>query len=236
MSEHQSDTNEMGGTTGPIGSDAHREKRVKVVERVRAMLAKAASTDHEAEAATFEEHALRLMAAWEIEERELRDAQPHGSYDVPCGHFGNAQTGAVLLVAGVARLFGGFAVRLSDGHRRHTVRLTCTPTQFELAGALIDHLLPQLMADVNRDRPRSRRDYSVGWTQRVLERLTEAQARVYTESNALVPTTEAAERAYREQHGSVRRARTLRVGLDAVAGAEAGERVDLDQHRLASRT
>ena len=208
------------------------EKRAKMVERVRAMLAKAASTDHEAEAATFEEHALRLMARWEIEERELRDAQPHDSFDIPCGHFGHAQTGAVLLVAGIARLFGGFAVRMSDGSRRHTVRLTCTPTQFELASALIDHLLPQLMTDVNRDRPRSRRDYAVGWAQRVLERLDEAQARVYAESRALVPTTVAAERAYREQHGPVRRARTLRLGRDALTGADAGDRADLDQQRL----
>lgn len=228
-------TTEQNHHAGPEPGSDQAEKRAKVVERVRAMLAKAASSEHDAEAATFEEHALRLMAHWEIEERELRDAQPHDAYEIPCGHFGNAQAGAVLLLAGVARLFGGYAVRLSTGSRKHSVQLMCTPSQYEMAEAMADHLLPQLMGDINRDRPRSRRDYSLGWANRVLERLNEAQERVYSESNALVPTTEAAARAYRERFGPVRRAPTLRVGRDAAVGAAAGDEVDLRQRQLHRR-
>ena len=107
------------------------DKRAKVVERCRAMLAKAASTNHEAEAEAFEERALRLMAEYEIEERELRDALPHEAHDIPCGHFGHAQQAAVLLCVSVARLFGGYGVRVSE-NRKFTARLMCTPTQVGL--------------------------------------------------------------------------------------------------------
>lgn len=210
------------------------DKRTKAVERVRAMLAKAASTNHRAEAEAFEEHALRLMAAYEIEERELRDAEPHDAHDVPCGHFGNAQYGAVLLCVNAAGLFGAYGVLVRQ-NRKYSARLMCTPSQFDMTMALIDHLLAQMMRDLNRDRPRSRKDYALGWVDRVLDRLNQAQARVYSESTALVPTTEAAESAYLELYGQPGKARRQYVGANYVEGQGAGEEADLNQQRLAGR-
>ncbi|MEM8923153.1 MAG: DUF2786 domain-containing protein [Actinomycetota bacterium] len=206
-------------------------KRTKVVEKVRALLAKAASTEHEAEAEAFEEHALRLMADYEIAERELRDVAPHDAHEIDCSHFGRAQTAAVLLCAEVAAMFGGYGVKLSQD-RRFRALLMCTPSQLELALPLIDHLLVQLMADLNRDRPRSRRDYSLGWAHRVVTRLEAAQERIYSEAKALVPTTDAAEAAFIERYGQARRARRQTVGPEYAVGQEAGEEADLRQHRL----
>lgn len=207
------------------------DKRAKVVERVRAMLAKAASTTHEAEAEAFEEHALRLMATYEIAERELRDVASHEPHDVPCGHFGHAQHAAVVLCAQVAALFGGYGVMVKR-QRKYTARLMCTPSQLELAMPLIDHLLAQMMLDLNRDRPRSRKDYALGWVERVVTRLEEAQERIYSESKALVPTTDAAERAFVEAYGAPERARKQYVGANYYEGQQAGDEADLNQQRL----
>ncbi len=210
------------------GSDA---KRNRAVERVRAMLAKAAATDFEAEAQSFEEHALRLMAAYEIEERELRDSGTYESEHVPCHHFGNAQTGAVLLISGVARMFGAYPVQVSHSGK-FTVSLTATPPQFDLTMTLVDHLFPQLMADITRDRPRSRRDYSIGWATKVLTRLELTQHRVYAQTDALVPTTTDAEHAFKSKNGPARKGRRLTVGHEYNHGVTAGERADLNQQQL----
>ncbi|MEL7207531.1 MAG: DUF2786 domain-containing protein [Actinomycetota bacterium] len=207
------------------------DRRAKVVERVRAMLAKAASTNHEAEAEAFEEHALRLMAEYQIAERELREAQPHAPHDIECGHFGNAQHAAVVLCAGVAELFGGYGVMVKR-QRKYAARLMCTPSQFELATPLIDHLLAQMMHDLNRDRPRSRKDYSLGWVERVLDRLGETRERVYSEAKSLVPTTEAARSAYLDTYGEPGRGRRQYVGANYFEGQVAGDEADLNQQRL----
>lgn len=207
------------------------DKRAKVVERVRAMLAKAASTNHEAEAEAFEEHALRLMADYEIGERELRDVSPHEPHDIDCGHFGHAQHAAVVLCAGVAELFGGFGVMVKR-QRKYAARLMCTPSQLDLAMPLIDHLLAQMMNDLNRDRPRSRKDYSLGWVERVTNRLAEAQERVYVDAKALVPTVDAARNAYLEAYGNPARGRKHYVGQNYFDGQVAGDEADLNQQRL----
>ncbi len=215
--------------SGPGAEDQAR--RAKVVERVRLMLAKAASTDHEAEAQVFEERALALMAAHEIEERELRDATPHEPHDIACGHFGHAQYAAVVLCVEVAGLFGAYGVMLRH-QRKFTARLMCTSAQLDLTMPLVDHLLAQLMADLNRDRPRSRKDYALGWVNRVLIRLTEARARVYDRAGALVPTVASSAEAYHQQFGTPARGRRQQVGPDFVDGQAAGEEADLNQERL----
>ena len=211
------------------------EKRAKVVELVRAMLAQAASTTFEAEAETFEAHALRLMAEYEIEQRELRDVDTdYDVHDIACERFGRAQYAAVVLCAEVAKLFGGYGILVRD-NRRYTTRLVVTDTQFELAKPLIDHLLAQMMSALNHDKPRSRKDYSLGWVYRVLDRLNAAQAVVYSESNALVPTNDAAKAAYVELHGRPDTGRKIVVGANYQDGQVAGEGADLNQTRLQHR-
>lgn len=201
------------------------------------MLAKAASTVHEAEADAFEAKALEIMAAYEIEERELREASSFSSEEVDLGHMGNAGTGAASLAIGLANLFGGAGVR-SVVNRRHYAKLHTTPSQRENVDLMLDHLLPQLRHDLSRDRPRSRKSYSVGWAARVLARLHSAQSVAYAKSNALVPTNDAArDDLYGElasQGIRVSRASVRVDGADYERGDAAGEQADLNQPRVAS--
>lgn len=199
------------------------------------MLAKAASTVHEAEAESFEAKALEIMAAYEIEERELREASGFSSEEIDFGHMGNAGTGAASLAIGLANLFGGAGVR-SVVSRRHYAKLHTTPSQRENVDLMLDHLLPQLRHDLSRDRPRSRKSYSVGWAARVLARLHAAQSVVYARSNALVPTNDAArDDLYGElaaQGIRVSRASVRVDGVDYDRGDAAGEQADLNQPRV----
>lgn len=218
------------------GDTAAEQRRAKKVEQVRAMLAKAASTHHEAEAATFEAKALEIMAAYEIEERELREASGFESEEIDLGHMGNAGTGAASLAIGLADLFGGAGVRgVSD--RRHYAKLHTTPSQRENVDLMLDHLLPQMRNDLSRDRPRSRKSYSVGWAYRVLDRLRSAQTIVYSQSNALVPTGDAARiDLYAQLSDQGIRVSTASVkvdGRDYERGDAAGEEADLNQARVA---
>lgn len=205
-------------------------KRDKMIRRVQALLAQSVSTNYEPEAEAFEEHALRLMATYEIEERELRDADPHALHEIPLGHFGNAQTGACVLVAQVYKMFGGFAVRSMD-NRKATMKVMATPSVVELATPLLDHLLAHLQRDILADRPRSRMSYAIGWTEKVVTRLEAAQERIYSESTALVPTTDAAKAAYHDQVGRTTSS-SIAVTGDYRTGQAAGTNADLGQTRV----
>ncbi len=199
------------------------------------MLAKAASTVHEAEAESFEAKALEIMAAYDIEERELRDASGFSSEEIDLGHMGNAGTGAASLAIGLANLFGGAGVR-SVVDRRHYAKLHTTPSQRENVDLMLDHLLPQMRSDISRDRPRSRKSYSVGWAARVTARLQVAQSVAYSNSNALVPTSDAARAGlYGElaaQGVRVSRASVRVDGFDYERGDVAGGTADLNQARV----
>ena len=213
------------------------QRRAKKVEQVRVMLAKAASTEHEAEAETFEAKALEIMAEYEIEERELRDVSGYASEEIDLGMMGNAGTGAASLAIGLADLFGGAGVR-GVVDRKHYAKLHTTPSQRENVELMLDHLLPQMRNDLSRDRPRSRKSYSVGWAFRVLERLRAAQAVVYAQSNALVPTGDAARTdlyaQLNEQGVRVSTASVKVDGFDYQRGDAAGVEADLNQARVSS--
>ena len=213
------------------------DERTRWVDKVRNLLAKANSTDNEAEREAFQAKALALMARWEISERDVRDSGPlaHNEHRMDMGHFGNAQRGACWVACGVARLFGGFGLVWS-GNGKLSVSIEATDEQWARIETLVDHLLPQMMDDILRDRPRSRKSYSLGWSTRVLDRLREVQAKVYADVAAEtgraelvhVPTNEAAEASAVERHGPFRSAPRQTVnGADLAAGKAAGNNADI---------
>ncbi len=222
-------------TTAAGSTAAGSERRAKKVEQVRAMLAKAASTEHEEEAESFEAKALEIMAAFEIEERELRAASGFESDEIDMGHMGNAGMGAATLAVGLANLFGGAGVR-GVISRRHYATVHTTTSQRENVELMLDHLLPQLRRDLSRDKPRSRKSYSLGWAVKVVQRLEAAQAIAYSTTTSLVPTNDAAtEDLYAQLAQSgirVSRASVKVDGLDFERGDVAGTEADLDQARV----
>ncbi len=209
------------------------EKREKMVERVRHFFAKAASTDFPEEAEAFESRALRLMAEYEIAERELRDAGDYQSDIIDLTHFGRGGKGAAALACWLADGFGAYGVLWSVGDgKAGRVKITGTPSQLEQLNLLLDHLLPQLRADLTRDKPRSRMSYSLGWAQRVSERVKAAQVQVYSDCQALVPTNTEAQRAYEEENGRARSSRADVSMFDTIAGKTAGNNADINQARI----
>lgn len=212
----------------------HEQARAKRVERVRAMFAKAASTEHDEERHAFEAAALRIMAEWAIEERELRTVvdEAYDTQTIDVADFGNGQKGACLLISGVAKLFGAFAVRFNIGPRRFAMRIVATPSTWEMIEPLVSHLLAQLRHDVIRERPQSKMSYCVGWADTVMGRLEAAQAVVYSGCNALVPTQDAARSAYAELWGRTQKQGVTVNVRDHTVGGKAGARADLGQQRV----
>lgn len=206
-----------------------------MVRRVRALLAKAMSTEHEAEAATFEAKAQQLMARYAIEQRELRDSEEYGQSVLDFTDWGHAQYGVAALAALVAPIYGGYGVLWSVGDgKTGRAKIMATETQRTMIDVTLDHLLPQLRADILRDKPRSRKSYAIGWAQRVVDRLEDARDAAYIEvsgSTALVPSSSEAERLMREAI-TVSKSRTDFDGQQMNDGARAGEQADLGQEKI----
>lgn len=205
------------------------------IDRVRSLLAKAASSEFDAESEAFEAKALALMAEHEIAERDLREPSSFEEDLIDLTSFGRAGKGAACLAAWLADLFGGYAVLVSRRDRKTgRVLITSTPAQRERIDAMLDHLLPQLRMALTRDRPRSRMSYSVAWADRVMDRLRVAHAAAYQRRGALVPTSHEARAAYQAVHG---RPHSSAVRIDAesaAAGSAAGNAADLGFDRLTS--
>lgn len=215
--------------------DHATDTQQRQIDRVRSLLAKAASSEFEAESEAFEAKALALMAEHEIAERDLREPSSFGEDLIDLTSFGRAGKGAACLAAWLTDLFGGYAVLVSQRDRKTgRVLITSTPSQRERIDAMLDHLLPQLRAALTRDRPRSRMSYSVAWADRVMERLRVTHEAAYEQRGALIPTNHEAKAAFTAQHG---RARSSGVRIDAesaAAGTAAGDVADLGFDRLTS--
>jgi len=205
----------------------------KTIERIRGLLAKAVSSEFDAEREAFEAKAMTLMAEHEIAERELQAPSSIGESLIDLTSFGRAGKGAACLAAWIAELLGGYAVLVSfrDG-KSGRVQVYCTSPQRDRLDLLLDHLLPQLRAAMTKDKPRSRMSYSLAWAHAVLERLRTSHAAAYATHGALIPTNAAAKAAYRAEHGEPG-SMSLRVeAASADAGTAAGHEADLGYDRL----
>lgn len=210
-------------------------RRANVIDKVRAMLAKASSTDHEPEREAFEAKAQALITRYQIEARELSDAEcevQERRIDVKT--WNEATRGVIYLYGGIAELN-----RSSAAHRAvadySQVILFGTEVDLDLVETMVGHLLPQLRTHMLLDQPKSRMSYAIGWTHEVLSRLIAAQEAVAAEYNALVPTNSAADdamqEAYRLKDDSPI---TLVDSAEYEFGASAAERADIGRMRLAA--
>mgnify|MGYP000220682875 CR=1 FL=1 len=205
----------------------------KAIERIRGLLAKAASSEFDAEREAFEAKAVALMAEHEIAERELQEPSNISQAMIDLTSFGRAGKGAACLAAWITELLGGYAVLVSfrDG-KSGRVKVYCTSAQRDRLDLLLDHLLPQLRAALTKDKPRSRMSYSLAWAHAVLQRLSESHTAAYATHGALVPTNIEAEAAYQAENGRPG-SMSLRVeAASANAGTAAGHEADLGYERL----
>ncbi len=213
--------------------------RQSLVAKVSALLAKAASTDHEPERRAFEAKAQALITHHQIDEAELGlGSGAMGERDVLVEGWGNATRGVVHLWAGVARL-NRCAVAHRTGRGWSRVLLAGTEVDAELTSRLVEHLLPQLRLAILNDRPRSRMSYAIGWAHEVVDRLAEARQAAAAEAAsrrgggspvevaALVPTNAAATDALAKGH-QLRSERPATVDAGAYgSGMSAGQQADI---------
>ncbi len=214
--------------------------RQTLVNRVSALLAKAASTEHEPERRAFEAKAQALITHHQIDEAELGRADTLGEREVMVEGWGNATRGVVHLWAGVAEL-NRCAVAHRTGRGWSRVLLAGTDVDAEVTCRLVEHLLPQLRLAILNDRPRSRMSYAIGWAHEVVGRLAEAQRlaaveaaarRAGANASALVPTNTAATESLAKAH-QLRSERRAAVDAGAYgSGLSAGQQADLGTIRL----
>lgn len=196
------------------------------------MLDKAASTEHEPERDAFFAKAQALITRHHIEDSELnRATSKMEEHPVEVDGWGNAIRGVVHLYTGVGQINQcSVAHRTGRGYSRVIIwgseidaKLTCT---------LVDYLLPQLRADILRDRPRSRMSYAVGWAIEVIDRLSEAQEAEAASTNALIPTNTEADEALRATY-KLRNSRRAEVRPEEFdQGVTAGGSADIGITKL----
>ena len=232
--EHASDRGDRGERFAPITA-LDPPRRSNIIDKVRAMLAKAASTDHEPEREAFEAKAQALITRYQIEARELSDAETEiieRRIDVKT--WGDATRGVIYLYGGIAELN-----RSSAAHRAvadySQVILFGTEVDLDLTETMVGHLMPQLRTHMLLDQPKSRMSYAIGWTHEVLSRLIAAQQATAAEFGALVPTNNAADdamlAAYKLKSDSQS---TMVDSAEYEFGASAAGRADIGRNKLAA--
>ncbi len=234
--------------TGPVTTNPSPDPgdRRGLVAKVSALLAKAASTDHEPERRAFEAKAQALITRHQIDEGELGSGdRTIGERELVVEGWGNATRGVVHLWAGVAQL-NRCAVAHRTGRGWSRVLLAGSEVDAELTCRLVEHLLPQLRLAILADRPRSRMSYAIGWAHEVIDRLSEAtrgaavaaaadRGRGDEAAAALVPTNMAAAESLARAH-TLRSERRATVDAGAYdSGLSAGQQADLGQVRLDDR-
>lgn len=211
------------------------DDRQNLVAKVAALLAKAASTEHEPERQAFEAKAQALITRFQIDEAELGVAG--GAMierEVTVEGWGNATRGIVHLWAGVAEL-NRCSVAHRTGRGWSRVILFGSELDADLTARLVEHLLPQLRLAILNDRPRSRMSYAIGWTHEVVGRLAAAREQVASEVRALVPTNAMARQALEEAHALRTERRTVVDSGEYGSGIAAGEQADLGDSALPAR-
>ena len=93
-----------------------KPRRANVIDKVRAMLAKASSTDHEPEREAFEAKAQALITRYQIEARELSDAESEvQERRIDVKTWSEATRGVIYLYGGIAELNRSSAAHRSVG-------------------------------------------------------------------------------------------------------------------------
>ena len=210
-------------------------RRTNIIDKVRAMLAKASSTTHEPEREAFEAKAQALITRHQIEARELDQADSEIiERRIDIKTWGDAARGVIYLYGGIAELNRSSAAHRAVGDYSQVI-LFGTEVDLDLTQTMVRHLLPQLRTHMLLDRPSSRMSYAIGWTHEVLSRLIAAQLATAAEFGALVPTNTAADEAmlaaYKLKSDSPA---TTVDSVEYEFGASAAGRADIGRTKLAA--
>jgi len=210
-------------------------RRSNVIDKVRAMLAKAARTDHEPEREAFEAKAQALITRYQIANRELDEADTEIlERRIDIKTWGEASRGVIYLYGGIAELNRTSAAHRAVGDHSQVI-LFGTEIDLDLVETMVRHLLPQLRTDMLLDAPSSRMSYAIGWAHEVLSRLIVAQEAAAAEFSALVPTNIAADEAMQKSYRLKTDAQTTMVdSAEYEFGASAAERADIGRVKLAA--
>ncbi len=209
-------------------------RRSNIIDKVRAMLAKASSTTHEPEREAFEAKAQALITRYQIEARELDQADSEIiERRIDIKTWSDATRGVIYLYGGIAELNRSSAAHRSVASYSQVI-LFGTEVDLDLTETMVGHLLPQLRTHMLIDRPKSRMSYAIGWTHEVLSRLIAAQRATAAEYGALIPTNNAADDAMLAAYKLKTDSQSTMV--DAVQyefGATAASRADIGRSKLA---
>jgi len=216
-------------------------EKENLINKIRALQAKAESSEHPAEKEAFAAKATELLTRYQISTSDLEETKEIGHVYFLRRGLKNATYGYCQLFWGIAPLFRCAALasvsELYDWEEGRNVKtasiwLYGAADDIEMVRALVDDLLcPQMMAAVLRDKPRSRKSYVAGWATRIAIRLAQAQHDFCEEQGALIPTnTEARKAAEAASSGSTK---TVLDSDSVGAGYKAANNADLGQTRLA---
>ena len=210
-------------------------RRINIIDKVRAMLAKATSTTHEPEREAFEAKAQAMITRYQIEARELDQADSEViERRIDVKTWGDAARGVVYLYGGIAELNRSSAAHRAVGDYSQVI-LFGTEVDLDLTETMVHHLLPQLRTHMLLDRPSSRMSYAIGWTHEVLNRLIAAQLATAAEIGALVPTNTAADEAMLAAYKLKSDSQTTIVdSVQYEVGASAAGRADIGRTKLAA--
>ncbi len=207
--------------------------------KIAALLRKAAATEFPAERAAFEKAATKLMAKWEIDERDLAEEATLTQHHMSFRDYGNFASGIATLAIKICNMNGGYAIyneaNRRKGYRKHAEILYYGTDRVRL---LLEELIPfffrQLEYEFMMSRTSSRKDFSVGFCDRVASRLKELQEVVYSESNALVPVnTKAKECMFGNVPGISKTSIQLSYRDSSYfSGTAAGDRADLGLDKI----
>lgn len=232
----------------------------KMLDRIRALLAKAESTEFEAEAETFTAKAMELMAQYGIEHAHLAAsggvADEIGQTRITIGNPYSPEK--ALLLQEIAKV-----MRCRTMARRATANTTPYSTLFgyrsdmERVELLYTSLLLQASSQVTRQRPTVssngyrpsvtayRRAWLQGFTESVAERLRDAERRATQQSNphsgpstalVLADRSTMVDRLFREAFPHCRPNAPRRVDARGYhSGRDAGHRADLGSTRIGER-
>ncbi|MDH3296119.1 MAG: DUF2786 domain-containing protein [Acidimicrobiia bacterium] len=210
-------------------------RRTNIIDKVRAMLAKAASTTHEPEREAFEAKAQALITRYQIAANELQQADSEIiERRIDIRTWGDATRGVIYLYGGIAELNRSSAAHRSIGEHSQVI-LFGTDVDLDLTETVARHLLPQLRTHMLLDRPNSRMSYAIGWTHEVLSRLIAAQQATMAEYGAIVPTNTAADEAMLNAYKLKSDSQTTMVdSVEYEFGASAACRADIGRTKLAA--
>lgn len=213
-----------------------------LIDKINALRNKGLSSDYEGESEAFLAKAMELMSRHNIEESQLHglDKSEIGKDKFILRGFGNASYGVARLYWDVAPIVGcsslcdvmdRYQYDTKKNERTVVVWLFGTESDREKVRWLIDTLLiPQMLADVVSDRPRSRKSYCAAWSMRVAKRLRDAQSNIYSEYGALIPTNS---RAHKEAMKYAGKGKSTEIdAYDAALGSSAANNANIGQDQI----